>query len=85
MSDKRRATVGRRAEDQWAVWDKRIRDMILFTLGASGIISEFFLNPPPDFTILGASLTLVGVPVALFADARRRSNRDSDPDDPDED
>lgn len=75
----RRASVeGRRAEDRWSVWDKRIRDAILFVVGIAGIVNELFVIAGPRPSALLFLGSLVGLPFVLQADERRRNGGDSD-------
>lgn len=65
----------RRADDQWARWDKRVRDLVLFAVGIAGIVNELFLSDEPNPTALVFLATIVGVPFVLRADEKRRSDQ----------
>ncbi len=69
---------GRRSEDRWAVWDKRVRDGVLFTIGVAGIINELFLLGDPRPSSLLFLGSLVGLPFVLQADEKRRKNGSDD-------
>lgn len=76
ISDERSSMPGRRSEDKWAIWDKRLRDAVLFVIGAAGIINELFLVPEPRVSSFVFLTSLVGLPFVLQADERRRKDTD---------
>lgn len=75
--DRRVLPHGRRAHDYWAVWDKRVRDGVLFVVGIAGIINELFVVAGPRPSALLFLGSLVGLPFVLQADERRRKDGDA--------
>lgn len=67
---------GRRSEDNWEIWNTRIRDAILFIVGILGIINELFIMNEPRSSALLFLGSLVGLPFVLNADERRRTEKD---------
>ena len=70
---KRRPT--REETDQWAKYEKRVRDVIIFVLGIAGIVNEFWIETEPRLPVLLAGFALIGIPLTLYADEQRRLNR----------
>lgn len=70
--------LGRREEDRWSLWDKRVRDAILFVIGVAGIVNELFLISDPRPSALLFLGSLVGLPFVLQADERRRRGTEPD-------
>lgn len=68
-------TKGRRAQDRWATWDKRVRDSMIFALGVIGALNELFIEKDPRPTALVFIGSIIGVPFALKADERRRESQ----------
>lgn len=50
-----------------------VRDVVIVAVATSILIYETLL-PSPSALIVGAALTLLGVPPALLLDARRKRN-----------
>lgn len=73
MTEKRQA-VGRRQTDRWSVWDKRIRDLVIWLVTAAALVNELFLKTEPNTGIVVALLGALGVPFALKADEFRRKD-----------
>lgn len=65
-------TNGRRTQDKWSTWDKRLRDTLIYLLGIVGAINELFLEKDPRPTALVFIGSIIGAPFALKADERRR-------------
>lgn len=75
MEDRRKRVVGRRAEDLWARWDKRVRDSIIFVVGIVGCVNELFFVESPRPAALVFLASLIGIPFVLSADeTKSRSN-----------
>lgn len=64
--------MGRRGADKWSVWDKRIRDLVIFLLGVGAIANELFLETEIRPAALIAASFMVGIPLTLRADEARR-------------
>lgn len=62
----------RRKNDKWDTWDLRIRDSVLFITGVLGIVNEIWFATAPRPSLLIFLGSLVGLPLALEADRRRR-------------
>jgi hypothetical protein len=60
-----------RERDKWSLWDKRLRDAIIFAVGIFGTMNELFIisDPRPSALIFLASL--IGVPFVLQADEKK--------------
>lgn len=71
----RRNTVGRRQEDKWQVWDKRIRDLIIWVIGVGALVNELFLKAEPNPATLIFLGGMIGVPFVLKADEVRRNQQ----------
>lgn len=59
-------------EDPWTKWDKRVRDLAIFAIGASALVNEIFLKASPNLATLFFAGGMVGLPFALKADELRR-------------
>ena len=66
--------MGRRDDDRWHIWDKRVRDAVLFVVGVAGIVNELFIISSPRPSSLLFLGSLVGLPFVLNADERRRKD-----------
>lgn len=79
--DNRTGVPGRRMDDVWARWDKRVRDSIIFIVGVGGCIHELFIVPEPRPAALVFLASLIGVPFVLSADESKGTKRKESPDD----
>lgn len=70
---KDRRTVGRRDEDKWGQWDKRIRDLVIWIIGVGALVNELFLKDHPEPSTLIFLGGVLGIPFILKADEIRRS------------
>jgi hypothetical protein len=73
--DERRGQV-RRSDDAWSLWDKRVRDSVIFLVGVLGVIHELFIVSDPRIAALVFLGSLIGVPFVLSADERRDRGTD---------
>lgn len=62
-------------EREWARWDKRIRDALLFSVGLAGVINELWIQPEPRIYSLVFLGSILGIPFVLHADEKRRDDR----------
>jgi hypothetical protein len=76
--NERRAVPGRRSDDQWSVWDKRVRDGLIFVMGIIGCAHELFILPDPRPSALVFVASLLGLPFVLSADESRNKRKDND-------
>lgn len=76
--DRRSQLPGRREEDKWALWDKRIKDVAIFIFGSVGFFHELLIRPEPNIYMIIASGALMNVPLVMAADAKRRGERRDD-------
>lgn len=60
-------------KDKWSTWDKRIRDLFIFTIGLSFAINELVIEPQPRPAALIFVANMIGVPLVLAAAERKRS------------
>lgn len=63
----------RREEDKWNIWDSRLKDIAMFLFGAIGFFHELLIRPQPNLTILVASGALMGVPLVMSADSKKKN------------
>lgn len=71
--NERSGVPGRRKEDQWAIWDKRLRDVILFLLGVGLTLNEFLnISQGPRPAALVFLSSLIGLPFVLQANEKMR-------------
>jgi hypothetical protein len=61
-------------DEQWVKWDKRIRDLVLYAVGVVGICNELFVQPHARAVNLVFLGSLLGLPLVLRSDEKRRSN-----------
>lgn len=59
-------------DDQWTIWNKRIRDIGIWTFGLVLAVNEFFLAPEPRPLAIAWAGAALGFPLALRADEKRR-------------
>lgn len=59
---------GRRLDDLWMRWDKRVRDSIIFIVGILGVVHELFIIPEPRPYALLFLASLIGIPFVLAQD-----------------
>lgn len=71
--EKRGQVAGRRVDDIWARWDKRVRDTIIFLVGVGGCINELFFIADPRPAALVFLASLIGIPFVLSADESKAS------------
>lgn len=62
-----------------SAWLPHIRDSVIIVIAAFMLIYEVVFKTDPNPYVIGAGLTLLGVPSALRIDAKRSSKRDEDP------
>lgn len=55
-----------------AAWWKVVRDVLITALGMCMLLYETLKGSGADPAIVGAGLTLLGLPIALRADERRK-------------
>lgn len=67
MEEQRGDMPGRRDEDRWVKWDKRLRDVALFIFGAIGFFYEMTQRAEPELIMIVASGALMGVPLLMSA------------------
>lgn len=67
---------GRRLDDVWARWDKRVRDTIIFLVGVGGCINELFFIAQPRPAALVFLASLIGIPFVLSADESKMKKGD---------
>lgn len=72
MTERRGNVSGRRLDDVWARWDKRVRDTIIFCVGVGGCINELFFVPDPRPAALVFLASLIGIPFVLSADETKQ-------------
>ena len=70
--------MARRQEDKWNLWDQRVRDIALFIFGAIGFFHELLIREEPHLYMIIASGALMGIPLVLQADEKRRTDGDAD-------
>lgn len=68
--------MGRRASDRWAVWDKHVRDLVIFVVAIAGVVNQVFFVDNPSETILVFLAAMLGVPFVLRADESRRGSEE---------
>lgn len=64
--------------EQWRVWQTIFRDVTITLVAAFMLIFETVVSHDPNAYIVGAGLTLLGIPPALRLDRKRRDH-DEDP------
>lgn len=69
-------------EQQWRVWQGIFRDVTITVVAAFMLIFETVVVKSPNAYIVGAGLTLLGIPPALLLDRRRRHGGDDPYDGP---
>lgn len=73
----------RREADRWDIWDRRIRDVLLFLAGLLLLLHETVASTAPRPTLVVAAMALLGVPFVMAADEKRRKkSSDRYPDEP---
>jgi hypothetical protein len=72
MDERRERMGGRRDEDQWSLWDKRLRDALIFIVGIIGTIHELFVIVDPRPYALVFLASLIGIPFVMSRDEQRR-------------
>lgn len=60
--------------DRWGIWDKRVRDFGVWTMGLAAFAHEVFLEREPRPAILVAIGYALGFPLARRADEKRKDN-----------
>lgn len=65
--------------DQWRAWQAIFRDVTITLTAAFMLVYETVVVESPNAYIVGAGLTLLGIPPALRLDRRRRSAGEEDP------
>lgn len=68
----RRKPVGRREQDRWNKWDKRVRDLTIWAIMAAALINELFYEEEPRPSALVFIASMLGMPLVLRADEKRR-------------
>lgn len=68
--------AGRREIDRWSVWDRRIRDLGIYTVAISGVVNQIFFTKDPSETLLIFLAAMLGFPLVLRADEFRRTPDD---------
>jgi hypothetical protein len=76
--------VGRREQDKWNVWDKRVRDLGIYIVALAGVVNQLFFSKNPSETILVFLAAMLGFPLILKADEVRRIGREQAPYETDE-
>lgn len=64
---------------QIRAWQAIARDIVITVVATFMLIFETVGSESPNPYIIGAGLTLLGIPPALRIDRARRSNTDDDP------
>lgn len=64
--------VERPTPDRWSVWDRRLRDLGLFVLGAVLTVNEFVIRADVRIAALPFLAGLLSLPLALRADERNQ-------------
>lgn len=62
----------RRADDRFALWDRRVRDILLYVVGIGGVINELFVVHEPRVYALVFLASILGIPFVLRQDEKRR-------------
>ena len=70
--ERRQRVVGRRQQDVWNVWDKRIRDIGIYVVAIAGVVNQIFFTRNPSETVLVFLAAMLGFPLILRADENRR-------------
>lgn len=73
--DRREGTSPRRQEDSWTIWDKRIRDSIIFIVGVAGTLHELFIVADPRIVALVFLGGLIGIPFVLPDNFKRDNGK----------
>lgn len=66
---------GRRKEDRWAVWDRHVRDLILFGAGIFFAVNELIIETNPRYEALIFIAGILGVPFVLRSDEKHREGK----------
>lgn len=74
--ERRSMQPGRRENDRWNVWDRRIRDLGIYTVAISGVVNQIFFTKDPSETLLIFLAAMLGFPLVLRADEFRRTPDD---------
>lgn len=77
-NEKRKVVPGRRVEDVWTRWEKRTRDLIIFGIGAAGVVNELWFVETIRLEALAFLSAVLGVPFALFLDEKRKREHERD-------
>lgn len=67
---------------QWRTWQGIFRDVTITLVAAFMLVYETVVATDPNAYVLGAGLTLLGIPPALRLDRRRGRNGDDPYDGP---
>jgi hypothetical protein len=70
--EERQAAAEQEEKDRWSTWDKRVRDSFIFLLGAAAFVNEIFFTDSPRPAALVAIGGMIGIPLVLAADEKRR-------------
>lgn len=70
----------RREVDRWSIWDRRIRDLGIYTVAIAGVVNQVFFIKDPSETVLVFLAAMLGFPLVLRADESRRSSSDNSDD-----
>jgi hypothetical protein len=62
--------------DQFRAWQGIFRDIVITVLAAFMLVWQCVFAAAPNIYIIGAGVTLLGVPPALRLDSLRRRNED---------
>lgn len=65
--------------DALKAWQSIFRDVVITILASFMLVFETVFAHEPNAYIIGAGLTLLGIPPALRLDRTRRRNADDDP------
>jgi hypothetical protein len=58
--------------NKWQLWDKRIRDLIIWIIGVVALVNELFIKVKPEIPTLTFLAGILGLPFVLKADEIRR-------------
>lgn len=71
----------RLSDERFNLWDKRLRDILLFAVGVGGVINELWVQSEPRPYALIFLGSILGVPFVLRADEKRKA-KDAGGEDP---